>query len=436
MLVLIGGCAGAAEPAPTSAVGATPTTATAGEPDSETLPAPRAPEPATVIATVTGTQSGNRVYDVSGDLVVANAVDIELTGRPVWVVGVSGARDPTWVVATEDGTIEAWAVVDGRADPTSLELDSLPPGTPPLVAATEGMVRVVVPPPDASPLTHPVIVGEDLVYITTDGSLEIIGAGASSELPIDALPDGRLSVSSDGLVSVLAGPTNRYPHAVLGDDLEASRIVIIDPGTASVVADVTIDEPNVVEGIAAPWVDADGDGVEELLVTISNGEVGARLALLDRMGEFIADGPPIGRGNRWRNQLGAGPTGSNGEIEVIDVRVPHIGGVVEYFRLQGAELVRVAEQPGYTSHGIGSRNLDWAVAADVTGDGRVDVIVPTQDRSALGILSRTTDGVAVVTELELPGRLTSNLALAESSGGSIALAAGTAEGILRIWLGR
>ena len=271
-------------------------------------------------------------------------------------------------------------------------------------------------------------------FKTTDGSLVVAGADTAVELAIDALPDSRLSVAKDGHISVLSGPTNRYPHAVLGDDIEASRIVIVDPDTASVVAETTIGDPSVVEGIAAPWVDADGDGVEELLVTISNGEVGARLALLDRMGNFIAEGPPIGRGNRWRNQLGAGATGPNGEIEVIDVRVPHIGGVVEYFRLEGDELVRVAEQPGFTSHGIGSRNLDWALAADVTGDGRIDVIVPTQDRSALGILSRKTDGVAVVAQLGLPGRLTSNLAFAESPGGSISLAAGTAEGILRVWI--
>ena len=382
-------------------------------------------------ATVTGTASGNRVHQGSADLTDAAFTDIPLNGVPVWVVGVETRDGPMWVVALEDGTVEAWAIVGGKPERRSPGVGSLPPGTPPLVSIDDGKVEVVAPPADASPLTHPVIVDGTLVYVTTDGRLVVAGDGTATTLSIDALLDSRLSVSQNGLVSVLAGPTDRYPHAVLGDNLEAARIVVVDVASASVVGEATISEPSVIEGIAAPWVDADGDGSEELLVTVSNGEVGARLALYAPDGQLVAEGPPIGQGNRWRNQLGAGPVGPDGEIGVIDVRVPHIGGVVEYFRLQGDELVRAAERSGFTSHGIGSRNLDWALAADLTGDGRLDVVAPTQDRAALGILSRTLDGVEVVTELDLPGRLTSNLSFVGSPDGS--LAAGTTDGILRVW---
>ena len=180
-------------------------------------------------------------------------------------------------------------------------------------------------------------------------------------LEIDVLPDARISVSGDGLVSVLAEATDRYPHGVLGDRLEAGRVVVVDPVAAVVVAEGVVPAPSVIEGIAAPWVDADGDGVEELLVTVSNAEVGARLSVFDRNGEVVAKGPPIGRGNRWRNQLAVGSTGPNGEVEVVDVRVPHIGGVVEYFQIDGNELVLRAEHAGYTSHVYGSRNLDLAL---------------------------------------------------------------------------
>ena len=287
-------------------------------------------------ATVSGPISGNRVMTGSGNLANQIPVDISLGGIPEWIVGVPGAADPTWVVAHEDGTLEAWRLGDAGPEQVPLDIASLPPGTPPMVDAAAGKITVVSPPADASPLTYSVGVARRMVYVTMSGSLVIDASGEVTELEIDALPDSRISVSREGLVSVLAEATDRYPHGVLGDELEAGRIVVVDPVAGTVIGEAVISAPSVIEGIAAPWVDANGDGVDEILVTVSNSEVGARLAIFDHNGEPVALGPPIGRANRWRNQLGAGPTGPNGEIEVIDVRVPHIGGVVEYFRIEGA----------------------------------------------------------------------------------------------------
>jgi hypothetical protein len=205
-----------------------------------------------------------------------------------------------------------------------------------------GEITVVPPPADASALTYPALVDGAVVYIASDGNLVIAHSDEKVTLEIGALPDSRISVGANGLVSVLAEATDRYPHAVLGDRLEAGRIVVVDPATGSIVGEALVAAPDVIEGIAAPWLDADGDGDEELLVTVSNGDSGARLAVFDREGDLVAESQPIGRGNRWRNQLGAGPIGPNGEIEVVDVRVPHIGGVVEYFRIDGDELVPIA----------------------------------------------------------------------------------------------
>lgn len=395
--------------------------------------APSLEMPVGLLATVSGPPSGNRMLAGSENLVDQTPVDISLGGIPAWIVGVPEAAEPTWVVAHEEGTLEAWRLRDGRAERVSLDVTSLPPGTPPLVHATAGEIAVVSPPADASPLTYPVGVGERIIYITKSGSLAIVDSGEAIELEIDALPDSRISVSRDDLVSVLAGATDRYPHGVLGDELEAGRIVVVDPVARTVVGEAVISAPSVIEGIAAPWLDANGDAVDELLVTVSNSEVGARLAIFDRNGALIAQGPPIGRANRWRNQLGAAPTGPNGEVEVIDVRVPHIGGVVEYFRIEGDELILHAQQSGYTSHVYGARNLDMAIAADVTGDGRVEILAPTQDLTALGILSRTEDGVEVVGELPLPGRLTSNVGVSTLADGGLAVAVGTSDGILRIY---
>jgi hypothetical protein len=291
-----------------------------------------------------------------------------------------------------------------------------------------------MPPPDASRLSYPLpIGGADLAYVTAEGLLVIQTDSERHEFDIGALPDARLTQSSDGLLAVLAEATTRYPHGVLGDDLEAGRVVIVDPGTPAIVGEAVIAAPAVIEGIAAMWADVDGNGEEEILVTVSDAEVGAGLLVFDRDGSQIAAGPPIGRGNRWRNQLGVGPTGPNGEIEVIDVRVPHIGGVVEYFRIDGDELAFETQLPGYTSHVFGSRNLDMALAADVTGNGAIEVVVPNQELTTLGVLTRTVAGVTVAAELALPGRLATNIAAGINTDGHLSLAVGTTEGVLRVW---
>jgi len=155
-------------------------------------------------------------------------------------------------------------------------------------------------------------------------------------------------------------------------------------------------------------------------------------------GSLVAESAPIGRGNRWRNQLAVGPFGLDGETEIIDVRTPHIGGTVQAFRLSGDGDGRILERVAasdnnYTSHPIGLRNLDMGIAVDADVDGRPDVVVATADRGSLAALTRTTEspGWTTITTLELPGRLTSNIAVAETDGvASLAAAAGTT---VRIW---
>ena len=105
--------------------------------------------------------------------------------------------------------------------------------------------------------------------------------------------------------------------------------------------------------------------------------------LADVDGSLLVESEPIGRGNRWRNQLGVAPTGPDGELEIIDVRTPHIGGIVTFLQLDDDRLVVAADTAPYTSHVVGSRNLDMGVLADVTGDGRVEVVILSQDRSRL-----------------------------------------------------
>lgn len=287
--------------------------------------------------------------------------------------------------------------------------------------------------------------GEAVVIDETDAVVAgVIGRGAPEVDGFDdPLPDA-VVIEVDGLAVALVQPTDRYPHGALGDRIEAAAVQVLGPGQD----DRTLfgpEPPAVIEGISTIVADATGDGRPEILVTHSDADQGASLALWTPDGELVASSEGIGLGNRWRNQLAIAPVGPNGEVEIIDVRTPHIGGTVQYFRIEGDRLVRVASNSGFTSHRLGSRNLDLGVVADADGDGALDVVVPTDRRDALGVLTRTEDpeagydGVEVVAELPLPGRMTTNLGVRPALEGddagipALGFAVGTDESVLRIW---
>ena len=131
--------------------------------------------------------------------------------------------------------------------------------------------------------------------------------------------------------------------------------------------------------------------------------------------------------------IGAGPLAPDGEPEIIAVRTPHIGGIVQAWRVVGDRLELAATTEGYSSHQLGSANLDMALLADVDGDGRLDVVVPTQDHRALGLLIRTTDGFEELDRLTLVGELATNVAATHTATGDLVLAAGTADGRLHFF---
>lgn len=68
----------------------------------------------------------------------------------------------------------------------------------------------------------------------------------------------------------------------------------------------------------------------------------------------------------------------------MDALTPHIGGEVEFYRLRGDQLEIVAQVPSYTSHVLGTHNLDMATAVEIDGDGRLELLLPNQARTELG----------------------------------------------------
>lgn len=438
-MVLMAGCArvdqAPSTPGPaSSSTGPVPTTTQ----PTTSVSAPGSPRPVRV-ATTSGDQSGNRVVSGRAELAGA-ALEVALEASAAWIVGIEVGDRLVWVVTDDKGGVSAFAEFDGDVTPFPLrERVTLPAGMPPTVIVDDGDVTVLVPQaaldmvagnPPAAPLAGVALAAGTVVAVAADGTVFV---GRSSVPGVTALPDTRIVVSRRGDVALLAEPTKRLAHGVLGDVIESEVVVVIDPVSASVRTVLDAPDETVFEAVSPMWADVDGDGVEEVVVTSSDDRFGARLTVYGDDGELRAESEPIGRGSRWLNQLAAGPVGPDGELELIDVRTPHIGGVVRWYRLDGEMLELHAEAFGFSTHRIGSRNLDQGVVVDADADGQLDVVVPTQDGRFLVGLARVGDRAIVVAEAPLGARLSSNVAAAARADGTASLAAGTDDGRLLIW---
>lgn len=389
--------------------------------------------------------SGNRLVAGSGTFPDVHTADLKLDGVPLWIVGGAVGDSAAWLVALEDGRVLAAqpsAGVDGVSG-MAFELAQLPAGAP-IAAAFPSMGLPVLLPvgADLSPLSHAVALdATTTAYISANGDLVLWRDDAErARVAVNALPDARPVLSASGQIAVYSGATDaRYVHGVLGDTLEAATLHIFarESDALNPIAQVTLDGQDVFEGVSPLWADLDGDGTQELVTTVSNGDVGAQVRLYSAAGELIASSTPIGLGGRWRHQLAVGAFGINGETQLVDVLTPHIGGMVEFFDLDGARLVVNNAQLGYTSHRIGSFNLDMALAGDFDGDGKPELVLTDQDGGRIVGVVNTLSGVQEAWSLALDGtRLSSNLSAVTLADGRLALAAGTEGGLLRVWLPR
>jgi hypothetical protein len=386
------------------------------------------------VAYTFGRPNGNRLVGGRGRLPSVDPVDVPLDAEPVWLAGIAdppaGGRRSLWAAVLADGTVVGVRL--GGADVERVDV------AVPDRAATAG--RNAVGPPAFAPdpprllgveggstLTHPVRVGDALVGVAETGTVLVadLDGRVRRRHGIDALPDAR-PVTDGRVAAVLSGATDRYGHGVLGDGTEASRVTLLRP--ADVDAAPTHRETpgeTVVEGIAPILWGG------EALVTLSDADAGARLALLTADGPV--SGPAIGAGFRWRHQLAVAPFGPDGGLEAAAVKTPHIGGVAEFYRHRGDRLELVATLSGYSTHAIGSRNLDTALAGDLDGDGRTELLVPTDAGDGLAGLRRTEDGATEGWRVDLPSPPATNLA-------GVAVDGATAVGVglpdrLRFWPG-
>ena len=92
----------------------------------------------------------------------------------------------------------------------------------------------------------------------------------------------------------------------------------------------------------------------------------------------------------------------------------------------------VVKIPGFRSHKIGSRNLDMAVAGDFNGDGRAELLLPSQTPDETGGIRRTLDGAEVAWTLPIDGKVSTNIAAVTTGSGGLMLGAGREDGVFLV----
>ncbi|MGJ8604183.1 MAG: FG-GAP repeat domain-containing protein [Marivita sp.] len=153
------------------------------------------------------------------------------------------------------------------------------------------------------------------------------------------------------------GPTTRYPHAVLGDDVEYDTLVVRLSDGREISARWAQDI--VFEDLVPRVVDVNGDGAPEVVTIESHETQGARLAvwgLVDGALSQVAATPHIGTRFRWLAPVAVADLDGDGKVELAYVDRPHLAKVLRVWRydptVQG-RLTQVAALDGLTNHRIG-----------------------------------------------------------------------------------
>ena len=237
------------------------------------------------------------------------------------------------------------------------------------------------------------------------------------------LPDARpVQVDLDGHgdgghIAVLAGPDgSRYGHGVLGDAIEATRVLWLERHGLQVLRELNLPAPHVFEDIAPRPVVLPGMQPGRGLLTVRAGPDGGQLALVTadparpRGLRLAALGDTVGGYHRW-----LAPTTDGRHLAAV--HTPHIGGVLHIYQPEGERLTRRRLHADVSTHRIGSREID--LAAWLQGL----LILPSQDGRQLRLISPAADW-AESQAVALPGRAVLTAAVPEAAALAVLLDSG------------
>ena len=334
-------------------------------------------------------------------------------------------------IASPDGPPATVAIGEGRSAVVAVAPDGR------LLVWSDGVLRSFDVGSPLSRLTFPVPVNleskawDDLLAVAADGAVVMIGGLSSAprvvaRVDAQALPDARITLGSlDGSAGlqalVLSDPTDRYPHGTLGDKLEASAVTVMTVAPNALVfrGRYVVRAPAVIEDLI-PVLAPVGEGRRPAIVVVKSApRLGSSVMALGwREGglERLAEGAAFGQSNRWVHVIGAADLSGDSIPELIAVNTPHLAGVLVAYERRGNVLVPTAKALGYSSHALGSRNQDQAAIADMSGNGRLQIILPRQSRDVLAALEMSNGRWEERWALQLAGPVQSNLLVHDLDG--------------------
>jgi hypothetical protein len=278
-----------------------------------------------------------------------------------------------------------------------------------------------------------ILIGNGWFRIVTRSNAVTLAATAKPlprPRPAGYLPDGRIAEGRHDISRAwLAEPTERYGHGVLGDRIEAGRLVIerrdrtlatVPAGDDAVFEDL---EPRIAE------LDAARDRVIVVKSYLARGSAVAVVGAKDGAFGVLAETPPIGTPNRWLNPAGVADFDGDGAPDIALVRMPHVLGRLELWAWRGGALEKTRELEGVTNHVPGSRVLRMSAVGDFDGDGRPDLAIPSFDRRSLRLIAFM-PALRDVARVALPSPVVTELAAVRDSAGGLAVLAALENGAL------
>ncbi|MEZ5609203.1 MAG: hypothetical protein R3E45_01965 [Rhodocyclaceae bacterium] len=205
---------------------------------------------------------------------------------------------------------------------------------------------------------------------------------AVKQASAEALPDARIVLSdlagngAAKLFVLAEGSATRYRHGVLGDTVEPTALLMIDPDSLAIEARLALPAPMVFEDLLPRPLSIAARPALALVRASPSGGAALVLIGIERTNlGIVASGPDFGQSSRWLNPL-------VGASSLYAVLTPHIGGMLYRYQRRGDKLAPMPLATGVSTHRIGSRQLEGAAVIERRG-GRVLILLPSQAQSRL-----------------------------------------------------
>ncbi len=217
----------------------------------------------------------------------------------------------------------------------------------------------------------------------------------------DQLPEQEISISSDGSIyAQYTNPTTKYPHGILGDDIEAEQLVIVKD---SIFYELELAEEYVFEDIRPRLFDVDQDGDLEFITIRSQRDLGAAIVIYKLEQGTIKEyayTEEIGVSNKWLNLVTIQDITDDGQIEIVWIQTPHIGGILKFATMNQGKLETLDQVGEYSNHGIGERNLCLSALTELNGEKVF--YVPNQQRTKINGFKIENNEFKMAEEIDLP----------------------------------